>query len=260
MGLLESFILALPPSEIYNTYAVVSPAPGNPGSGGAVAYRHRKPLGTSGILGDGRKFRFGAAGGSTLVVGDALTSGVATASQQNLTPAAAAVGARQVSLTTGASSALNLFAEGFLVVSVTPGGGDTYKIAGHLLMTTGAGDLVNLADGNAVRTALTTSSRCDLIPNHYFAAIQSPASTVASNPLGAAVSPPTTLRGCWIQTGGIVGMLTSGSAIAGDVVGTGLGTGGAVGPIAALATQPIFGVCVFAAASGAWSTIRLTID
>ena len=37
MGLLESFILALPDSEVYNTYAVVSPAPPNPGAGGDIA-------------------------------------------------------------------------------------------------------------------------------------------------------------------------------------------------------------------------------
>ena len=253
-------VLYGPESMAYDTYAVVSPAPGQIGAGLPINYRHRHALGKQLVLEDGRKFRFGAAGASTLVVGDALTAGVATASQQNLTAAAGAINDRFATMTTGASSARNLFAEGFLVVSVTPGGGDTYKIANHLLMTTAAGDIVNFAPGHALRRALTTTSRLDLIPNPYFALIQSPATTVASTPMGVAISAPTTLRACWIQTRGVVGALTSGTAIAGDVAGTGLGTGGAIGPIGAIATQPIFGFVVFAAATGAWSTFFLTID
>ena len=212
------------------------------------------------MLPDGRKFRFAASGASTLVIGNLLSAGVLTASQQDLTPAAAAVGARQVSLTTGASTALNVFAEGYLQASVTPGIGQTYKIAGHLLMTSGAGDLVNLAPGHSVREAITTSTRFNLVDNPYSRVIQIPATTVASIGVGVAVSAPLTLRGCWVQTRGVCGVLGSGTLIAGNVVGAGLGTAGAVGPIAAIATQPIIGWAVFASASGAASPVFLCID
>lgn len=253
-------ILYGPESEVFNTYAVVSPAPPDGYAGGPIMFRHRQALGTQLVLQDGRKFRFAAAGASTLVIGNVLTSGVLTASQQDLTPAAGAVDARSVSLTTGASSARNLFAEGFLQASVTPGIGQTYKIAGHPVMTSGAGDLVFLAPGHALREAITTSTRFNLVDNPFFRVIQSPATTVASAPVGVAISAPTTLRGCWIQTRGPCGVLGSGTLIAGNVVGTGLGTAGALGPIAALATQPIIGWAMFASASGAASPIYLTLD
>jgi hypothetical protein len=253
-------ILYGPESEPYNDYAVNAPAPETPVSGGSIAYRHHHPLGTQLVLQDGRKFRFAAAGGSTLVVGNLLSGGVLTASQQDLAPAAGAVGDRSVSLTTGASSARNLFAEGFLQASVTPGIGQTYKIAGHALMTSGAGDIVMLAPGHALREAITTSTRFNLVDNPYSRVIQIPATTVASIAVGVALKAVLTLRGTWIQTRGPCGVLGSGTLIAGNVVGPGLGAGGAVGPVAAIATQPLIGFAMFASASGAASPIFLTID
>jgi hypothetical protein len=254
-------ILYGPESEPYNTYAVVSPAPSDGISGGPIRYRHVQPMGRQLVLEDGRKFRFAGSGGaSALVIGNLLSSGVATASQQDLTPAAGAVGDRSVSLTTGASSARNLFAEGYLQASVTPGIGQTYKIAGHALMTSGAGDLVFLAPGHALREAITTSTRFNLMDNPYFRVIQIPATTVASISVGVAITAAATLRGCWVQTRGPCGVLGSGTLIAGNVVGPGLGTGGAVGPIAAIATQPIIGWAMLASASGAASPVFLTID
>lgn len=256
---MSSEILYGPNSMAYDTYAVVAPAPGAY-TDGQIAYRHQFPLGKQLVTIDGRKFRFGAAGASTLVIGNMLTAGVLTTSQQDLTPAAGSVNDRSVSLTTGASSARNVFAEGWLQASVTPGIGQTYLIGSHALMTSGAGDLVYLAGGHALREAITTSTRFNLVDNPYFRLIQSPATTVASQPMGVAVSAPTTLRGCWIGTRGCFGVLTSGTAIAGDVVGTGLGTAGAAGPIAALATQPIIGWTMFASASGAASPFFICID
>lgn len=257
-------ILYGPESEVYNSYAVVSPAPGNPGAGGTVAYRHVRPLGTQLVLQDGRKFRFAAAGASTLVIGNMLTAGALTASQQDLTPAAAAVDARQISLTTGAASAINLFAEGWAQVSVTPDLGNIYKIAGHLLMTAGAGDLVNLAPGHAIRVAWTTSTRVNLVDNPYFRVIQVPATTIASTPVGVALAATLTLRGGWIQTRGPASVLGSGTLIAGNRVVTPLGTAGAVGPETAVAAtskiEVTVGFCMFASATGAASPIFLTID
>ena len=201
-------VLYGPESMAYDTYAVWVPAPGVPVSGGAIAFRHQRALGTQLVLQDGRKFRFAAAGGATLVIGNMLTSGVLTASQQDLAPAVGAVNDRSVSLTTGAASAQNLFAEGFLQASVTPGIGQTYRLAGHALMTAGAGDIVFRAPGHALREAITTSTRFNLVDNPYFRVIQCPVTTVASCPVGVAISAPTTLRGCWVQTRGPV----SGSA------------------------------------------------
>jgi len=67
-----------PDSEPYNLYSAVSPAPGDNGSGGAIAYRGPQALGKQLVLEDGRKFRF-ALGGGLLVVGN-VVQGSATAS------------------------------------------------------------------------------------------------------------------------------------------------------------------------------------
>lgn len=256
-------VLYGPNSMAYDTYSVASPVPGLY-TDGRIAYRHQFPLGKQLVTLDGRKFRFGAAGTSTLVIGNMLTAGVLTASQQDLAPAASAVGDRSVSLTTGASTARNVFAEGWLQASVTPGIAQAYLIGSHELMTSGAGDIVYLAGGHAIREVTTTSTRFNLVDNPYFRAIQMPATTVASQPLGVAVSAPTTLKGCWIGTRGAFGVLVAGTIIAGNRVNAPMGTAGAVGPeTATAATSKIeltVGYAMFASASGAASPIFLTLD
>ena len=257
-------VLYGPESMVYDDYAVNSPAPGNNGAGGAIAYRHRHPFGKQLILEDGRMFRFAASGGSTLVIGNVLSASVATASQQALTPAAAAVDARTISLTTGASSAINLFAEGYANVSITPGLGNSYKIASHALMTSGAGDIVNLAPGQAIRVALTTSSRIDLINNPYARVIQLPATTAASAIMGVAVSAPVTLRGCWIQTQGPACVLGITGLIAGTRAVAPSSTAGACGPETAVAAtsaiETTIGNTMFAVASSSGQNVFLTLE
>lgn len=258
-----SNVLYGPNSLAYDTYAVKTPAPGLL-TGGEIAYRHIRPLGTQLVTSDMRKFRFAAAGTSTLVIGNVLTAGVLTASQQDLSPAAGAVGARSVSLTTGASSARNLFAEGWLQTSVTPGIGETYLIGSHDTMTSGAGDIVYLAQGHALRQAITTSTRFNLVDNPYFRAIQLPATTVASQIIGIAVTAPTTLLGCWVGTRGVFGVLVAGTIIAGNRVNAPMGTAGAIGPeTATAATSKIeitIGDAMYASASGAASPIFVRLD
>ncbi len=256
-------ILYGPDSEVYSNYAVVTPIPGS-GANYGPAITHIRPFGTQLVLQDGRKFRFAASGGSTLVIGNVLTAGVATASQQNLTAAAGAVGDRLATMTTGASTAANVFAQGYLIVSVTPGFADTYKIANHALMTSGAGDIVNFWPGNQLRNATSTSSKYDLIDNVYSRVIQSPATTLASAVVGVAITAPVTLRGCWIQTRGVVGALTAGTVIAGTRAVAASSTAGSIAPETATAAtsklEVTVGFTVYAAASGAASTVFLTID
>ena len=264
-------ILYGPESEAYNGdgatagigFGVRSPAPGDNGSGGPIAYIHVLPLGKQLVLEDGRKYRFASAGGSTLVIGNVVCGPVNTTSQQNLTAAAGAVNDKIATMTTGAASAINTFAEGFLITSVTPGAGQCYKIASHALMTSGAGDIVNFAPGVALRVATTTSTKYDLILNPYKGAVQAPATTLASPPVGVAIVAATTLRGCWIQTRGIAAVLGSGTNIAGTRAVTGVGAGAASPETATAATSKLevtIGITHFAAATTAWSTIFLTLD
>ncbi len=261
---LENVLLAGPDSMAYDITPVVSPAPGVPGLGMDVAHLWgNRSLGQQMILQDGRKYRFASSGATQLVVGSVYTSAVSPASQQNLTPAAAVVNDKFLSLTTGASTAQNVFAEGFATVSVTPGAGQLFKIAGHILMTTAAGDIVYLAPGNAVRTALTTSSKVDLYLNTYKNLVIAPATTLAAAPIGVAVSAPISTQGCWVQTRGDCAVLTSGTLIAGTRAVTGVGSGAASPETATAATsklQVTIGITRYAAADSAWSLVYLTID
>jgi len=262
-------ILYRPESLPYDTYDAQSPAPPNPGAGGAIAYLHEYPLGLQLVLADGRKFRFAAVGGSTLVIGNQLTGPVNTSSQQNRScSTAGAVGDRTAFVTTGASSAINTFADGFLTVSVTPGAGQCYKLAGHPLMTSAADDPVYLAPGHALRAAtVATTTKYDLILSPYKGVKQAPATTLTAPVVGVAITAQTTVKGCWIQTRGLASVLTAGTTylpIAGTRTVTGGATAGAATAETAVAAtsklEVTTGIAHYVAAAAAWSTVLLTID
>lgn len=259
-------ILYGPDSEPYNTYAAVSPAPGDNGSGGQIAQRGRHPLGHQLILVDGRKFRFTLNGGVLLVVGNVIQTAAALATSVDNTAAAGAIGDRIITFTHGAATTVvNFFAEGYAVVSVTPGGGDTYKIASHAaLRNATAGDVVNLSPGNALRRALTTTSRVDLVRHPYQGVLQVVVTTNSGLPVGVAVSAIAVSEFGWLQTRGACGVLTDSTLIAGNEAVVPSAAAGAAGPFTDTeATSNIeiaIGQALAVAASGAHSTIFLTID
>lgn len=250
-------IFGPPESMPYELYAI--PA-------AALPQKGRFPLGTQLVMQDGRKFRFAVAGGTLLVVGDMITTATPLSTDEDLTATAGAIGDRSITATHGAATAAaNYFSEGFAVISVTPGGGDTYKIDNHLALTSGGADVFNLAPGHALRRALTTASRVDLVGNPYAFVIQAAATTLAALPVGVAVSPIAATSGSgWLQTRGPVGVLTAGTVIGGNRVVTPTGTAGAVGPETAVAAnskiESTVGMVMVVAATGAWSTINLTLD
>jgi len=253
-------VLYGPDSQPYDFAAAVSPAPGT-GADYGIAQRGAWPLGTQLELQDGRKFRYCLAGGTTLVVGNVITAAAIIATDINMTPAAGAIGDRLITFSHGAATVvLNYFAEGYAVISVTPGGGDTYKIANHLaLRNATAGDIVNLAPGNALRRALTATSRLDLMAHAYAGVIQAAATTLTGAPVGVAVAAITNAQFGWLQTRGLVGVLGAGDLVVGANAVSPTGTAGAAGPSAA-STSVDIGIVQSLAASAAWSSIYLLID
>ncbi len=256
-------ILYGPDSEPYNQYAAVSPVPGNNGSGGPIAYRGVQPLGKQLILEDGRKWRFCKAG-ELLVVANAIQQTTALTTSEDLTAAAGTIGDRIITFTHGAATtAINLFAEGYAVVSVTPGGGDTYKIASHAALTNAtAGDIVNLSPGHALRRDLTTTSRVDLLRHPYYAVIQQAVTTQSGMAVGVAVSAIASTYWGWLQTRGCCGVLTDDTVIGGNEVVVPSAAAGACGPFTAstVGVEIPIGYVANIAANTAWSTIYLTID
>lgn len=254
-------ILFGPESEPFNIYTAVSPAPGNNGSGGPIAYRGPLPIGKQLILEDGRKFRFARAG-ELMVVGEVLQSATPISTDASMTCAAGVVGDRIITFTHGAAtSVINFFAEGYANISLAPGSGQVYKVASHAALTSAtAGDVVNLAPGQALRVALTTTSDLTLVTHVQDGVITMP-TTPLSALAGVAISLIASGGFGWVQTRGMASVLSAASTVSGNNVGCLLtgGTAGAIAPLSA-ATQPVVGVAQAAEGTAEWGAVNLTID
>ena len=239
------------------------------------AYRFQYPLGTQLILQDGRKFRYCNAGASTLVVGNVISSAAVITTDQDMTPltgtlptgftGGATVGEKAITFTHGAATTIiNFFAEGFVLVTITPGFADTYKVACHIaLASAAAGDQVNLWPGHGIRRALTSSSRISLYQHSYGGVIQC-AATISGAPVGIAVVAITNAKSGWLQTRGACGVLGTGTLLIGSnaaVVQSG-GTAGSVAPHSAggAEAEGVIGVVQGVEATTQASLIFLQID
>lgn len=245
----------------------------------------RFPLGTQLVLQDGRKFRYASVGAVTLVVGNLIQGALQLSTDVgqsaaadtavnpvNGLPTTNGLGTNAIGLTHGAATNIaNFFTEGYITVSVTPGGGDSYKILSHLAMASGANtpkDLVNLWPGQKIRRALTdTTSKLDLIQHPYSRVIQMPATLPTGFVCGVAVTPLTGATGRgnfgFLQTRGAAGVLTDNTTVViGQPAIASTVTAGAVSLITTtnVITSPVVGTFLRVAASAAWSTVWLTID
>lgn len=191
--------------------------------------------------GDGREYRYAKAGGTALVVGNLLQSNAQVANHQNMTPSAAAIGATSVTMTLGATAATaNLYAEGYMCICTTPGNGYVYKVASNPAADASASIVITLED-EIRTTAITASSRIDLISNPYSAVIQWP-TTFTGTAVGVAQTAITASQYGFIQTKGIANVLNDGGTTVGTAVVGSNGTAGAVE--AATGTQPVVGIAL----------------
>lgn len=243
------------------------------------------PLGRQLVLGDGRKFRYASVGATTLVVGNVIQASISLTTDQNQSAAASTsinpytntattngLNGAAIGLTHGAATVIaNFFAEGFAFVSVTPGGGDCYKIAAHVALSNGAAtppDVVNLWPGQKIRRALTdTTSKIDLISSPYSRVIQAPATLVTGVIAGVAITPLTGATGRgnfgFLQTRGPCGVLTDNTTIVvGQPAITSTVTAGAISLITTtnIIVSTIIGQIMRVGASAGWSMVDLRID
>lgn len=195
----------------------------------------------------GRVFRYAKAGASALVAGNVLQAPAQITTHQAMTPAAAAIASgaakQTVTATLGATNAVtaNQYAGGFLVVSTGPGNGYAYEIESHPAASASASCVFTLAEH--LKVALTTSSRVDLVPNHYNGVIQAP-TTLTAAPVGVAIHPAAASEYCWIQTGGVCPVLIAGTpAVGSAVVSPGSAAGAVVVDGAATATIVVGVMC-----------------
>lgn len=188
---------------------------------------------------DGRTFRYVEAGGTALVSGSLYQSKVENTSDQNLAVAAASVGDTEITTTSTVTVDANEYAQGFVVVSVTPGLGKVYKIKSH---PAASGAVVTLTLEDPIEVALTTSSRIDLVANPYKDVIINP-TTATSAPVGVAVAPVVADEYGWLGVGGAQPVLADGALVVGTSLVASNGTAGAVEDVAST-TQAVVGTAL----------------
>ena len=198
----------------------------------------RHPLGTRAVTTDGRTYRYVKAGGTALATGKVQQAPAQDTENDQLTPAAAAIGATSITVTIGSSAAAaNAFAGGWAVIDTTPGQGFSYPIIGHAAIAGAAAGVFYL--GQAIEVALTTDSRVTLVPNPYNGVIVAP-TTLTGAVVGVAVYPIVAGEYGWIGTRGSFGTLIAGTPGVGlAVVVPGSAAGAVVIDGAAAATQVV---------------------
>lgn len=211
-------------------------------------------LGTLGVSADGRKFRYAYVGASALVAGDLLQGPVEDTNDQNITPTAAAVGDTSVLTSSTMTVTANQYADGYMIVSITPGVGHVYRIKSHPAATAAA---LTFQLKDSIRVALTTTSRVDFVANPYNGVIQNP-TTATSCPVGVALTAAALNTYTWIQTGGVACILADGTLTVGTNVSASNGTAGAVE--AAVTAQAAVGYAVTGVATTDRGAVWLTID
>lgn len=171
-------------------------------------------LGAYAETADGRGFRYVKNGATAMVVGRLQQSSAEVTDHQNMSPAAAAVGASEISIKLGATALLlNEYAGGLMIVTANAGEGHQYLISGHSAVDASGTVVLKLADD--VRIAIDANSTVDMIRNPYSATILSPTAETSAA-VGWAVHEIAGTEYGWLQTHGPV------SAVTQAVVGVGL--------------------------------------
>ncbi len=150
-----------------------------------------------------------AGAGAALVAGNALQAPVQNTDHDQLVATAAAIGAEQITVTTGSSAVTaNQYRGGTAVIDTADSLGEEYIISGHLAAGTTSALILQLE--RPVRVALTTSSRVTLAPNPFNGVIAFP-TTATGAPVGVAVSVIAAGEYGWIGRNGRFGTLIQGT-------------------------------------------------
>ncbi len=185
----------------------------------AVSASKKEKYGQLRMLPDGRKFRYGCAGG-TLVAGGMCIMAEATANhfgQVQTSGAANAVGSTQVAVyVAGTAITASLYDDGYLQVYRGTAGtvGFQYQIVSHTLLT-GAG-IVYLTLLSPIQVATVVGDYFSLIPNPWSSVSHSTA--IAHGAAGVAMNAATTGQYLWLQTGGVACVKCEGNTALGSMI------------------------------------------
>jgi len=200
---------------------------------------------------DGRSYRYVKAGVTALVAGKLQQAPAEDTSDQDITPTAAAIGDITVLTSSTMTVTANQYANGWMIVTVTPGVGIQYKIKSHVAYTAAAATFT-LED--PLQTTLTTTSRVDFVANPYNGVVVNP-TTATSAPVGVAVKAITAAYFGWLQVGGVATILSDAGSTVGTNVSASNATPGAVE--AAVTAQGAIGVAVTGVATTEYGAFKL---
>lgn len=176
-----------------------------------------KPFGQRAVFPDGRRYAYAKAG-AALIAGD-LLQGVALVAgdDTDLVTAATAVGSKLITFTSATSTAANFYNEGWVHVNLAsdPKAMGLYSAAkrnAHLVLTSGAGDIINLAAGETVRVALGSSDEIGLNKNEFDGVVVAP-TTATNRHVGVTTTAIASGSYGFVQTFGVCAINVVGSTV-----------------------------------------------
>jgi hypothetical protein len=185
------------------------------------------PLGTRGVMQDGRVFRYVLAGAVDLIPGTCIQSPAVFAGHQQqavsttapISPTA--IGGTAISITCASCVATNYYQEGYVMIASGAGAGFMYQLDSHAAVSTGATGTFNFYnpnDANTYVTAIHATSTITLCPNPYRGVVVVPATTATGIVVGVATYVITTAQYGWIQTWGMCAVQASGAFAMGQML------------------------------------------
>lgn len=220
----------------------------------------REVVGTVRYTKDGRKFVYCKAGEALSAgkVAVAKALGASVVNEVIATAIAANEKTFTITVTTGTAIDENQYAGGYLQVNDEAGEGDQYLIESNSAMAaSGTTLVVSLAEGEVIRTALTTSSKITLAHPVGYEVTHEASS--AKMPVCIPVIDVTDAYFFWGQCGGMADVLITGTPAAYSIVGVDDEVAGAAKVLATL-TYPAVGIMYEVGVDTEYKPVKLTMD
>jgi len=203
---------------------------------------------------DGRIYRLAKNGAAEAAVGKLLIQGDEVANHVGITPTAAAIGARKVTVTLGATLATaNQYQDGFLVIRTT---GKSYKIKSHPAAALSTALVVELYD--PLDVALAGTEEADLVANPYNGLVIA-VTDQADIPRGIPIITVTAAYYFWLQTKGPCACLMDENITRGKAVTAGTSVAASLEMLDA-AGEALIGHMIEAGVDTKYNLVDLCID
>lgn len=210
---------------------------------------------------NGDIYRYAKAGASNISRGKLQLAPTPKTNHDNMATATAAIGAKTVTVTLGATAATaNEYADGYLEVNAGTGAGLRLKISGHPAANSGATLEVTLRRPLTVALAVADTKTC-LVHNDHNGTVEGTSST--STPAGFPLVNTIAANFYWALTRGHVGALADETLTLGALLTAGTSTAGAVEEYDDDSTPDTDNIVGFASTAGVdteYRDIKVTID